>query len=223
MVLALPQNLILPKTCFTSDVVGLAQVIHRDRKFDRMPVLADALMDAGYEDEEVIDHLRSDIYHCQTCPVLVAILGKKIVPKNSCTYLVDYDQRLRKLIKANKYGWVSPYINSRSFPNQAYEVGKKEQQFKLYRFDHATESDFVTAEMKKDKMRPATLRELLAYGKANPELQREFHIIALGSICLDTASPYVCGLCGHITARRLFCYSDFHGWEAGFRFLAVNK
>jgi hypothetical protein len=31
----------------TSDAVALAEGIYRDRAFDRMPVLVDALMDAG--------------------------------------------------------------------------------------------------------------------------------------------------------------------------------
>ena len=38
----------------TSDVVGLAQAIYDDKAFERMPILADALMDAGCEEEQII-------------------------------------------------------------------------------------------------------------------------------------------------------------------------
>jgi hypothetical protein len=43
----------------TSDVHGIANGIYADRAFDRLPILADALMDAGCKDEQVISHCRS--------------------------------------------------------------------------------------------------------------------------------------------------------------------
>jgi len=42
----------------TSDVVALAQGIFDDRAFDRMPILADALLDADCDEETVLRHLR---------------------------------------------------------------------------------------------------------------------------------------------------------------------
>src|SRR5262249_6311851 len=42
----------------TSDVVGLARGIYEDGAFERMPLLADALMDAGCADERVLGHCR---------------------------------------------------------------------------------------------------------------------------------------------------------------------
>jgi hypothetical protein len=47
----------------TSDVVGLAQATYDDKAFERMPILADALMDAGCEDEQIIGHCRGDGPH----------------------------------------------------------------------------------------------------------------------------------------------------------------
>lgn len=40
----------------TSDVVDVARGIYEDKAFERMPILADALMDAGCEDEQIIGH-----------------------------------------------------------------------------------------------------------------------------------------------------------------------
>jgi hypothetical protein len=54
---------------FTSTVVDLARTIYDDRAFDRMPILADALMDAGCDSEEIIDHCRGEGPHVRGCVV----------------------------------------------------------------------------------------------------------------------------------------------------------
>jgi hypothetical protein len=60
----------------TADVVALAQAIYDDRAFDRMPILADALLDAGCDDEQVIGHCRGDGPHVRGCWVVDLVLGK---------------------------------------------------------------------------------------------------------------------------------------------------
>lgn len=60
----------------TADVVGVARGIYDDRAFDRMPVLADALMDAGCEDEEIISHCRGPNQHVRGCRVVDLVLGQ---------------------------------------------------------------------------------------------------------------------------------------------------
>jgi hypothetical protein len=61
----------------TSDVVGLARAIYEHRAFDRMPILADALMDAGCADEQILDHCRGDGPHVRGCWVVDSVLNKK--------------------------------------------------------------------------------------------------------------------------------------------------
>jgi len=61
----------------TSDVVGLARAIYDDKAFERMPILADALMDAGCEDEQIIAHCRGDGPHVRGCWVVDLVLGKE--------------------------------------------------------------------------------------------------------------------------------------------------
>jgi hypothetical protein len=61
----------------TADVTDLARAIYADRVFDRMPVLADALMDAGCEDEQVIGHCRGPGPHVRGCWVVDLVLGKE--------------------------------------------------------------------------------------------------------------------------------------------------
>ncbi len=61
----------------TSDVVALAGGIYQDRAFDRLPILADALEDAGCGDPSVLAHCRDDAPHVRGCWVIDLLLGKK--------------------------------------------------------------------------------------------------------------------------------------------------
>ena len=61
----------------TSDVLGLARAIYDDKAFDRMPILADALMDAGCVDEQVLGHCRGDGPHVRGCWVVDLVLQKE--------------------------------------------------------------------------------------------------------------------------------------------------
>ena len=61
----------------TADVTELARAIYEDRTFDRMPMLADALMDAGCADEQIIGHCRGDGPHVRGCWVVDLVLGKE--------------------------------------------------------------------------------------------------------------------------------------------------
>jgi hypothetical protein len=60
----------------TSDTIGLARGIYDERAFDRLPILADALMDAGCEDEQIVAHCRSEGMHVRGCWVVDLVLGK---------------------------------------------------------------------------------------------------------------------------------------------------
>ena len=61
----------------TSNVVDLATAIYDERAFERMPILADALMDAGCDDEEIIAHCRGPGPHVRGCWLVDLLLGKQ--------------------------------------------------------------------------------------------------------------------------------------------------
>ncbi|QJW93785.1 hypothetical protein [Frigoriglobus tundricola] len=61
----------------TADVTALARGIYEQRAFDRAPILADALQDAGCEDEGVLDHLRGGGSHARGCWAVDLVLGKE--------------------------------------------------------------------------------------------------------------------------------------------------
>jgi hypothetical protein len=60
----------------TRDAVALAKTMYEKKSFDAMPILADALQDAGCADEELLDHCRARGPHCRGCWVLDLVLGK---------------------------------------------------------------------------------------------------------------------------------------------------
>lgn len=60
----------------TSDAVALAQSMYNSRDFTAMPILADALQDAGCENEEVLTHCRAPGPHARGCWVVDGVLGK---------------------------------------------------------------------------------------------------------------------------------------------------
>jgi hypothetical protein len=62
---------------WNSGTVGrIAQAIYDERTFDRMPVLADALEDAGCMDQAILDHCRQPGEHVRGCWVVDLLLGK---------------------------------------------------------------------------------------------------------------------------------------------------
>jgi hypothetical protein len=62
----------------TSDVLLLAQGIYAERAFDRMPILADALQDAGCDNTDLLGHLRdANATHVRGCWALDLVLGKE--------------------------------------------------------------------------------------------------------------------------------------------------
>lgn len=85
-----------PASWLTPTVINIAQAIHDERAFDRMPVLADALEEAGCREEAILRHCRLESYcdvrevgnakvwnggfmtpHVRGCHVIDLILGKE--------------------------------------------------------------------------------------------------------------------------------------------------
>ena len=66
----------LDPSLLTSTVVALANGIYLERAFERLSILADALHEAGCEDEDILTHLRDPGPHVRGCWVLDLILGK---------------------------------------------------------------------------------------------------------------------------------------------------
>jgi hypothetical protein len=61
----------------SSTVVGIAEQMYVSRDFSAMPILADALQDAGCEDEQILSHCRGEGPHVRGCWVVDLVLGKE--------------------------------------------------------------------------------------------------------------------------------------------------
>jgi hypothetical protein len=61
----------------TSNVTTLAQSIYDDRAFDRLPILADALEDAGCDNADILNHCRQPGEHVRGCWIVDLLLGKE--------------------------------------------------------------------------------------------------------------------------------------------------
>jgi hypothetical protein len=60
----------------TLKVVDLAHDIYQDRAFDRLPILADALEEAGCTNGDILNHCRQPGEHMRGCWVVDLLLGK---------------------------------------------------------------------------------------------------------------------------------------------------
>jgi len=61
----------------TSDAVALAQTMYDSREFGAMPILADALQEAGCDNEEVLSHCRdTSLTHIRGCWVVDLVLHR---------------------------------------------------------------------------------------------------------------------------------------------------
>jgi hypothetical protein len=74
----LPFRDIVPDPAWlTSDALALARGIYEEKAFDRMPILADALQDAGCDNDEMLNHCRADGWeHVRGCWVIDLLLGR---------------------------------------------------------------------------------------------------------------------------------------------------
>ena len=61
----------------TETTVLLARRMYEKCDFSAMPILADALQDAGCDNDEVLNHCRADRVHARGCWVVDAVLGKR--------------------------------------------------------------------------------------------------------------------------------------------------
>ncbi len=136
--------------------------------------------------------------------------------------VVNYDRSVEDGIKAGKHDWSDNNIISSRFPSE--EAGTKEVSIELIHFGRYMETDEVLSELDKIGMRPATLKELLALGEKHSDLQREFPIIALGSVWqVPLGDRNWAYLDRSGSERRLYLRWIGSEWRVSCRFAAVRK
>jgi hypothetical protein len=58
-------------------VVRLVQAIYEEKRWGDMPILGDALLDAGCDNDEMLAHCRAGGEHVRGCWVVDVLLGKE--------------------------------------------------------------------------------------------------------------------------------------------------
>ncbi len=160
---------------------------------------------------------RGTPYLCRDCADREDLKRRGIV-----RLFVDYAKPLSEMIQAGHYGYVNSDITEKHFSVNRRPNAKVEM--KVFHFNQAMESDQVISEMAKQGYRPAELPEALAYAKANPDEQRKYLIVILGSVWRHwyggRSVPYLHEWLG----ERNLCLGWFAGeWSSDCRFLAVRK
>ncbi len=164
------------------------------------------------------------------------------------TVTVDYNRTLLQMIQAGKYDHADHEINAEHFPivydMGEYEVSivthdaetaklfqppqkgkwKVELEVILVHFNRNISSDDAIKEMDQLGLRPAVLPELLAFGEMHPAVQKDFPIVALGSVwLLGGGNRRVPGLDRWVAERELHLFYFVGDWLGGYRFAAVRK
>ncbi len=136
--------------------------------------------------------------------------------------VVDYGKNLHEMIVEGAYDNVNSDITAENFPVKG--EGKCEREIALFHFNRYISSDDAIKEMATTGYRPATIEDLLALGKVKPDLQRQFPIVALGSVWrYSDGNRYVAYL-RRCDARRTLDLRYFDDdWGGCDRFAAVRN
>lgn len=192
------------------------------KMFEVVKTLVNAVLDMGGNDEDILRILKDKKLAAEIAKQIMAERG--ITIPDGCEVLsVDYALKLIDAITAATFDWKNDDIVEKNFPNQAHETGEQNLQVKLYHFGKDMSSEDVVSAMDKDGFRPATLRELLAYAVKNPDEQRKYPIVGLGSIWSRGDDRLVPCLRLHGSGRELSLGWWSDGWGGRYRFLAVRK
>jgi hypothetical protein len=136
---------------------------------------------------------------------------------------IDYGKSIEKMVLAGRYDWKNDDINFKNFPVKG-EGTVVNVNLELVHFNKAVSSEDALSFLEANGMRPATVEELLAFGAAYPEIQREFPIICLGSSWVyPGGGRRVPGLDGGGSERGLNLSWFDSGWDVDCRFLTVRK
>lgn len=139
----------------------------------------------------------------------------------------DRNRTLVEMISDCGFDWVNSDITEKNFPIRikgSIQYGRQEVEMKLFHFNRNISSDNAIQEMDKEGYRPAELPELLAYAKVNPDVQRKYPIVGLGSVwqAWDGDRDVPCLWFDGIE-RCLGLYWFEYGWYENDRFLAVRE
>ena len=135
---------------------------------------------------------------------------------------VNYGMSVEDAVALGRYDWANSDITSKSFSTK--RTGKAELTIELVHFNRAISTEDALRELDRMGMRSAELHKLLAFGEKYPDVQREFPIVALGSVRQGRdGHRFVPCLDGNGSGRDLRLHWIEGDWSDFYRFAAVRK
>lgn len=171
--------------------------------------------------------IEEDVYATATAPVIACECvcpTSNIVEDNffhsegHYTIVVDYSKKIEDLLVEGKYSFIDEYLLSKDL---WWENEKRNSTLsvELIHFNNSMiDGSFLASYLKEKGLRPATMREALAFAAAYPDVQREYRIAA-GSI--SSFNPRVVFSGNGDDRRIIFHKGDW--WDWYFRFLVVRE
>ncbi|MBI2484128.1 hypothetical protein HYV71_03010, partial [Candidatus Uhrbacteria bacterium] len=118
---------------------------------------------------------------------------------------------------------VNKDITEKNFPVAMDKAkGNEKGEVVLAHFNRYISSEKVIDILAKLGYRPGTFEELVAFGADHPEIQRQFPIVALGTVVSVDGERGVPGLWDGSGGRFLGLGRFGGGWPSDYRFLAVS-
>ncbi|MFH1315615.1 MAG: hypothetical protein ABIH67_04420 [Candidatus Uhrbacteria bacterium] len=137
---------------------------------------------------------------------------------------INYNQTLKQMIAAGKYDWTNPDIIAKNFPIQG--KGEAVYELILVHLNRQATTRQVEEHLATQGLEPVRIEHLLAFGAANPNVQRQFPIIALGSGWVSPRGrrgvPFL-DRNGSLRDLNLDWGAPGNHWDASCRFLALRK
>jgi hypothetical protein len=145
-----------------------------------------------------------------------------VVPTSVDQFMtVNPDLAFEDRITRGNYGWTNSDLTEKKFPVTEDQHG--EWEWKLFHFNRSISSEDAIRLMKEDGFEPAQTGHILTFGEINPEEQRKYPIIGLGSVAevdLDRRVPVLWNDCD---GRKLYLFWFDDDWYDYYRFLGVRR
>ncbi len=175
----------------------------------------------GISDEE-IRKLVSDEVETPIGKIVEVLAETLRKATNVLSVLVDYGRSVADLVAAGNYDWKNSDVNDKNFP--VSRRGTDTVDVTLVHFNRTISTENALTELDRMGLKPADLHTLLSLGEKYPELQREYPIVALGSVWQDRlGNRYVPYLFRNVSERGLHLVWVGHDWVEVCRFAAVRK
>jgi hypothetical protein len=108
----------------TPTVTNLAQAIYDDRVYERMPILADALEDAGCTNQDILNHCRQPGEHVRGCWVTDLLTGRECAVFTRQELMAE----LPRVVAVD-----TPPLEVVEFGHQDFELSRWEQSIRAFR------------------------------------------------------------------------------------------